>query len=60
LRFNFFKPTDSPTAFLDKGKTIYLYNNGANAAWVNGGVLYQITGNANLSSDQIVSIADSL
>lgn len=60
LRFNFFKATDSPTALLDKGKTIYFYNNGASAAWVNGGVLYQITGDANLNSDQVVSIADSL
>jgi len=60
LRFNFFKATDSPTALLDKGKTIYFYDNGTSAAWVNGGVLYQITGNANLNSDQVVSIADSL
>jgi hypothetical protein len=60
LRFNFFKSNDSPVALLDKGKTIYLYNGGANAAWVNGGVLYQVTGNAGLSSDQVVSIADSL
>lgn len=60
LRFNFFKATDSPTALLDKGKTIYFYDNGTSAAWVNGGVLYQISGNANLNSDQVVSIADSL
>lgn len=45
--------------YQDKGKTIYIYN-GSNATWVNGGVWYQVTGNANLSSDQLISIADSL
>ncbi len=42
----------------DKGKTIYLYDNG-NATWVNGGVWYQIESD-DLSSDQLVSIASSL
>jgi hypothetical protein len=40
------------------GITIYTYND--NAAWVNGGVLYKITGNAPLSSDQILHIASSM
>jgi hypothetical protein len=40
------------------GVTIYTYND--NAAWVNGGVLYKITGNAPLSSDQILHIATSM
>ena len=43
----------------DKGKTIYLYGQG-NATWVNGGVWYKVTGNAQLDNDQIVSIANSL
>ena len=60
LRYNFFKSTDSPVALPDKGKTIYFYNGGSSAIWVNAGVLYKVTGNAGLSSDQIVSIADSL
>lgn len=42
----------------DKGKTIYLYDNG-NATWVNGGIWYQIE-SSSLSSDQLVSIASSL
>ena len=42
----------------EKGLTIYTYN--GNAAWVNGGILYTITGNAPLSSDQIIHIASSL
>lgn len=40
------------------GLTIYTYNSGA--AWVNGGILYTIEGNAPLSEDQILKIAGSL
>ena len=40
------------------GLTIYSYN--GDAAWVNGGILYTIDGNAPLSSDQIRRIATSL
>lgn len=40
------------------GLTIYSYDNGA--AWVNGGILYTIEGNALLSQDQILKIAGSL
>lgn len=42
----------------DKGLTIYTY--GSNAAWVNGGILYTISGDAPLSSDQIQRIATSM
>lgn len=42
----------------EKGLTIYTYN--SNAAWVNGGVLYNITGNAPLSGEQVRKIATSL
>lgn len=42
----------------DRGLTIYTY--GGNAAWVNGGILYSITGNAPLSGEQIRRIATSL
>ena len=42
----------------EKGLTIYTYN--GNAAWVNGGILYTINGNAPLSGDQIRRIANSL
>lgn len=40
------------------GLTIYSFK--GNAAWVNGGILYTITGDAPLSSDQIRRIATSL
>ena len=42
----------------EKGLTIYTYN--GNASWVNGGILYAITGDAPLSGDQIRRIATSL
>jgi len=40
------------------GLTIYTYDN--HAAWVNGGILYTIEGNAPLSKDQVLRIATSL
>lgn len=42
----------------ERGLTIFTYN--GNAAWVNGGILYTITGDAPLSSDQVRRIATSL
>ena len=43
------------------GQTIYIYENaGTSAAWVNGGVRYDITGNAQLSKEDITAIATSL
>ena len=44
--------------YTERGLTIYTYGN--NAAWVNGGILYTIEGNAPLSSEQIRHIATSL
>lgn len=43
---------------LDRGLTVYTYS--GNAAWVNGGILYTISGDTPLSSEQIVRIATSL
>jgi hypothetical protein len=40
------------------GLTVYTYD--TNAAWVNDGILYTISGNAPLSSDQVQRIATSL
>lgn len=42
----------------DGGLTIYTYNN--NAAWINDGILYNITGNAPLSIGQIQKIVTGL
>lgn len=40
------------------GLTVYTFENGA--AWINGGILYTIDGNANLSNDQLRRIATSV
>ncbi len=42
----------------EQGLTIYTYS--GNAAWVNGGILYTIDGDAPLSGDQIRRIATSM
>ena len=41
------------------GLTIYSYGDNTKAAWVNGGILYTIIGDAKLSGDQIRRIATS-
>jgi hypothetical protein len=41
------------------GRTIYLYNKNQ-ATWVNAGIRYTITGNAELSESELVSLATSL
>lgn len=51
--------TDQIQTFEDKGRTIFLYGT-SNATWVNGGVWYEIDGNSQLNSDQIIRIATSM
>lgn len=46
------------TTYNERGLTIYTFND--NAAWVNGGILYTIEGDAPLSTDQIRRIATSM
>lgn len=43
----------------DKGLTIYIYNEGS-ATWVDRGIWYSLSGQSQLSSDQILSIASSM
>lgn len=45
--------------YQENGRTIYIYDN-SNATWVDGGIWYQIEGNADLTSDQLLRIAASL
>ena len=45
--------------FEANGRTIYIYG-GNKATWVDGGVWFNIDGKANLNSDQLLKIADSL
>lgn len=42
-----------------QGRIIYLYDE-TRATWVNGGVQYEITGNASLTSEDLVSLATSM
>jgi hypothetical protein len=42
-----------------KGRIIYIYDD-SNATWVNGGVRYEISGNAALDTDELVSLATSM
>lgn len=42
-----------------KGRTIYIYDD-SNATWVNGGVRYQVSGNAPLNADELVTLATSM
>lgn len=50
--------TDDYSVNDTQGLTVYTYDN--NAAWVNRGVLYTITGDAPLRPEQVVHIATSL
>lgn len=52
------KAGDNYITNTERGLTIYTF--GSNAAWVNGGVLYTIEGDAPLSTDQILRIASSM
>lgn len=52
------KAGSSYIPYTERGLTIYAY--GGNAAWVNGGILYTVEGDAPLSSDQLRRIATSL
>lgn len=51
--------TNSYQTVLSGGRTIFLYGNDQ-AAWVDGGILYKLQGNADLTKDQISSIASSM
>ncbi|MCA0228019.1 DUF4367 domain-containing protein [Patescibacteria group bacterium] len=60
VRENYIAPKvgDNYTTNSVDGLTIYTYQ--GNAAWVNKGILYTITGNAPLSTEQIEHIATSI
>lgn len=60
VKENFVKTNwgDNVIPYSERGLTIYSHE--GNAAWVNGGILYTITGDAPLSPSQVRSIATSL
>jgi hypothetical protein len=45
--------------YLDRGRTLYIYN-GSNATWVDNGVWYQIEGESDMTTDQLIRIASSI
>lgn len=60
LLSNFLVSNGKPyQTYQDRGRTIYIYDNN-NATWVDGGIWYQIEGQSQLSSDQLVRIASSM
>jgi len=60
LRDGFVSPIDPNYKVVQAGgRIVYLYGQ-ANATWVNGGVWYQITDNANLSTSSLLKIVTSL
>ena len=52
------KTGNSPTTTTVDG--LALYTSGSETTWVNGGILYQINGDAILSGEQIRKIATSM
>lgn len=52
------RESNSYLTYSEQGLTVYTFGN--KAAWVNGGVLYTIDGDAPLSSEQILRIAASM
>jgi hypothetical protein len=52
------KGKDPYQTYQNNGRTVYIYNN-SNATWVDGGVWYKVEGNANLTSDQLLRLANS-
>lgn len=61
---NFVKPEvgDNYTIYRDQGLTIYAYQNNQDdrLAWVNGGLLYHITADAQVPDEQLRQLATSL
>jgi hypothetical protein len=57
---NFVTAANKPyQTFQANGRTIYIYD-GNKATWVDGGIWYNIDGQSNLNSDQLLRIAGSL
>lgn len=57
---NYVKEKSDNTYITSQEKGITVYSFGGNAAWVSGGILYTIEGDAPLSPDQIRKIATSV
>ncbi|MDB5160931.1 MAG: hypothetical protein JWO96_311 [Candidatus Saccharibacteria bacterium] len=60
LEANYLPNEQSVQTSLVGGTTVYIYGNKSDAAWVNHGVLYNLDNKAQLSSDQVLKIVQSL
>ena len=45
--------------YVDKGRTLYIYD-GSNATWVDNGIWYQVEGDSDMTTDQLIRIASSI
>jgi hypothetical protein len=45
--------------YLDRGRTLFIYDE-SNATWVDNGVWYQIEGESDMTTDQLIRIASSI
>ena len=45
--------------YVDRGRTLYIYD-GSNATWVDNGIWYQVEGDSQMTTDQLVRIAASI
>jgi hypothetical protein len=52
------RQTENYLTFQESGVTVYTFGN--HAAWVNGGIVFTLDGNASLSSDQVLRLAKSM
>ncbi len=57
---NFVATTDQSYQRINQpnGKTVYIYGD-SNATWVDGGIWYKVDGDSNLSTNQLLSLANS-
>lgn len=60
VRENYVQPKAGQDYLTTRANGLTIYTYGHNAAWVNGGILYTITGNAPLSNEQVQRIAISM
>lgn len=45
--------------YIDRGRTLFIYD-GSNATWVDNGIWYQVQGDSQMTTDQLVRIAASI
>ncbi len=60
LLANFIEPENKQyQTYLDRGRTLYIYDS-SNATWIDDGIWYQIEGESDMTTDQLIRIASSI